>query len=376
MDLAAASPLRIAFLAWRDTTHPDGGGSEVFVEKVARRLVAEGHTVTLVCARHPGSRRRDVTGGVRVVRAGGRLTVYPRALSWLVRHRRRVDVVVDVVNGLPFGTPLVRRHGVVGLVHHVHKRQWQIIYPGFAGRVGWFIERRLLPLLYGRLPVVTVSEASRRDLVRLGLTRERITVVRNGVDHVPSDEPRSVRPRLCVLARLVPHKQIDHAFAVVARLRDEVPDLVLDVVGEGWWRPELEADLARRGLGEDAVVLHGHLNDRERDAVLAGAWAMLLPSAKEGWGLAVVEAAVQGTPTLGYRSSGGLTESVRDGETGVLVDDLEDLVEATRALLADPARCHRLGEQARAYAAGLTWEATTDQLETLAETVRTGRRRR
>jgi glycosyltransferase involved in cell wall biosynthesis len=358
---------RIAFLAWRDTTHPDGGGSEVFVEEVARRLVARGHTVTLVCARHPGSRRRDEVGGVRVVRVGGRLTVYPRGLWWLVRHRRRVDVVVDVVNGLPFGRRLVRRRGVVGLVHHVHQRQWQIIYPGLAGRIGWFVERRFVPLLYRRRPVVTVSEASRRDLERLGLDHDRITVVRNGVDHVPSGAARSELPRLCLLARLVPHKQIDHAFAVVARLREEFPGLVLDVVGEGWWRAELEADLARLGLGSDAVVLHGHLGDRERDDVLARAWAMLLPSAKEGWGLAVIEAAVQGTPTVGYRSSGGLTESVRDGETGVLVDGLDGLVAATRSLLADPARCRALGAAARDYAAALTWQATADQLETVLE---------
>ncbi len=367
---------RVAFLAWRDTTHPDGGGSEVFVEEVARRLVARGHRVTLVCARHPGARRRDVVGGVRVVRVGGRLTVYPRGLAWLVRNRRQVDVVVDVVNGLPFGTPLVRRRGVVGLVHHVHRRQWQIIYPGLAGRLGWFVERRLLPLLYGRRPVATVSGASRRDLEQLGLDAERITVVRNGVDHVPSDAARSPRPRLCVLARLVPHKQIDHAFEVVERLRPEFPDLVLDVVGEGWWREELEADLARRGLDEQTVPLHGHLSNRERDAVLARAWAMLLPSAKEGWGLAVVEAAVQGTPTVGYRSSGGLTESVRDGETGLLADDLDGLVEATRTLLGDPSRCRRLGEAARDYASGLTWEATADQFEALLEaSVSPGRRR-
>ena len=49
---------------------------------------------------------------------------------------------------------------------------------------------------------------------------------------------------------------------------------------------------------------------------------MLLPSVKEGWGLAIMEAAAQGTPTLAYRSAGGVTESIVDGETGLLVDDL------------------------------------------------------
>ncbi len=67
------------------------------------------------------------------MRRGGRLTVYPRALAWLAAPPPRTSTsVVDVVNGLPFGAPLVRRRGVVALVHHVHARQWQIIYPGLA----------------------------------------------------------------------------------------------------------------------------------------------------------------------------------------------------------------------------------------------------
>ncbi len=64
-------------------------------------------------------------------------------------------------------------------------------------------------------------------------------------------------------------------------------------VDDGWWRDELERDLARRGIAAD-VSLHGHVTDGERDRLLAEAWLMLLPSVKEGWGLAVLEAAVQG----------------------------------------------------------------------------------
>lgn len=153
-------PVRIVFLTWRDTTHPDGGGSEVFVESVGRELVERGHEVTVLCARHAGAARREVLDGVRLRRLGGRLTVYLWGLAWLVRHRRDVDVVVDVVNGLPFASPLVRRHGVVALVHHVHAEQWRIIYPGLAGRIGWFVESRVVPLLYCGRPFLTVSDSS------------------------------------------------------------------------------------------------------------------------------------------------------------------------------------------------------------------------
>ncbi|WP_109506326.1 glycosyltransferase family 4 protein [Nocardioides speluncae] len=355
-------PLDIAILSWRDTTHPDGGGSEVFVEEVARELVRRGHRVTLRCAAHGDAPAEQDLDGVRLMRRGARLTVYPRSLLWVARHRRRYDVVLDVINGIPFGTPLVRRRGLVGLVHHVHQRQWQIIYPGFWGRVGWFVESRLTPLLYRRVPFLTVSEASATDLARLGTPAAAITVARNGLAVAPAAVPRSASPRLCVLARLVPHKQIEHALAVVERLRPEFPDLRLDIVGEGWWHDRLQADAEQRGV-EKSVTFHGRVSDAERDRLLAEAWLALLPSAKEGWGLAVLEAAAQGTPTVAYRDAGGVAESIVDGRTGILAENEDDLVAVTRQLLSDAELRERMGTEAVAWSRRFTWEATTDVVE-------------
>lgn len=353
--------MKVAFLTWRDSTHPDGGGSEVFVEQVARGLVRRGHDVTVLCARHGDAPATEDLDGVRLVRTGGRLTVYPRGLWWLLRHRR-TDVVVDVINGLPFGTPLVRRRGVVALVHHVHQRQWQIIYPGLWGRLGWFVESRLTPALYRGRPHLTVSEASRRDLVALGIPAGSVTVARNGLASTPAGVTRSATPRLVVLARLVPHKQIEHAVAVVAALRTEHPDLHLDVVGDGWWREELEADVRDRGVG-DRVTFHGHVPDDARDRLLARAWLALLPSVKEGWGLAVLEAAAQRTATVAYRDAGGVTESVVDGVTGLLVEDLTEMTDAVRRVLADPSQRDRLGDAAAERAREFDWSVTTGVVE-------------
>ena len=53
----------VTFLTWRDQGHPDGGGSEVYVESVARELVRRGHRVQVRCARYPGSARREMSQG-------------------------------------------------------------------------------------------------------------------------------------------------------------------------------------------------------------------------------------------------------------------------------------------------------------------------
>jgi glycosyltransferase involved in cell wall biosynthesis len=354
--------VRVLFLSWRDTSHPDGGGSEVYVEQVAAGLAARGHDVTILCAKHPGAADVSVRDGIRIVRRGGRLTVYLWGLTYLLSPAgRRTDVVVDVINGLPFATPLVRRRGLVALVHHLHREQWRIIYPGWAGRLGWFVESRVVPRLYRRVPFVTVSAASRRDLLDLGV--ERVCIVHNGTPPLPRHTvPRSATPRLCVLARLVPHKRIEQAIALVGDLRVRHPGLLLDLVGDGWWADQLDAEIAARGLG-DVVVRHGRVDEQTKADLLGQAWLMVLPSVREGWGIAVLEAAATGTPTVAYLGAGGTAEAVVDGVTGVLVADEAQLRETVDELLGDPARLASMGTAAQERAATFTWAEATDGLE-------------
>lgn len=363
--VASAAPLRIAFLSWRDGGHPDGGGSERYVQEIAERLVRNGHRVTIVCASYPGAAADETEHGVRFLRLGGRYSVYLHGLRFLLSTDGRAqDIVVDVINGIPFGARLVRRRGLLVLVHHLHREQWRMIYPGLRGSIGWFIESRVAPALYRGTRHVTVSYASRDDLVAIGIPPALITVVRNGVDPpaLGSGHTRSVTPRLCVLARLVPHKQIEHALLVLARLAPEIPDLHLDVIGKGWWSDRLIERVGQLCL-QDRVSFHGYLPTERRDRLLAQAWLMLAPSAKEGWGIAITEAAAVGTPTIAYRCGGGVREAIVDGSTGLLAENLDDMVALTRLVLHDGQLRAQLSRSAADYAHLFSWDATAAQFE-------------
>jgi glycosyltransferase involved in cell wall biosynthesis len=353
---------RVVFLVWRDTRHPEGGGSEVYVEHMARHLARTGHDVTVFCASHPGAPDDEVIDGVSFVRRGGRLSVYPHGLNYLLRTGRGADVVVDVQNGLPFFSPLVRRGATTVLVHHVHREQWQMIYPGWRGRLGWWLESRVAPRVNRGHRYITVSRASANDLATLGVEARDITVVHNGVDLPAAGEPqpRHDEPTICVLARLVPHKQVEHALYAVAKLAVEVPDLRLDVIGDGWWRDHLTTRCEELGIAE-RVTFHGHVSADERDALLDRSWVMLAPSVKEGWGLAVIEAAAHGVPTIAYASAGGVRESVLNGVTGHLVDGLEELVGRTRDLLMDDLVRHQMSLSARDHALDFDWSRSAER---------------
>ena len=347
----------IAFLSWRDTRNPEGGGAERFMEKMAAGLVARGCRVTIFSAAHAAAPPDEVVDGIRFVRRGSKMSVYPQGLRALARgDLGTVDLVVDIQNGLPFLSRLVTRKPVVVLVHHVHREQWPVVYPGVTGRVGWWVERRLAPWVYRRCQYVAVSRATRAELRELGVTGPRIAVVHNGTDPVVPVRPgKATVPTVATVGRLVPHKQVEHAIDAVLTLRAEFPDIRLHVVGSGWWEAELHEYVAARGAGE-TVVFEGQVDEEHKHEIYERAWVLALPSLKEGWGLVIGEAGMHATPTVAYRSAGGTRESVADDRSGLLVDTEQEFTEAVGRLLRDGALRARLGAGSREMSHQFTWD--------------------
>ena len=187
-------PIRsVLLLCWRDIGHPQGGGSETYLERIGAHLAESGVRVTLRTARYPGAPRREVVDGVqshsrrrpllRLCLGGvgdGRGADRSRSAATGAagcgrRHPERVAV---------HGSSRVRPRRVAVLVHHCHREQWPVAGP-VLGRIGWFVESRLSPRVHRRNQYVTVSLPSARDLTGLGVNPNHIAVVRNGLDQAP-----------------------------------------------------------------------------------------------------------------------------------------------------------------------------------------------
>ncbi|HEX6360050.1 glycosyltransferase family 4 protein [Actinophytocola sp.] len=353
---------KVLLVNWRDTRHPEGGGSERYVERMAEGLARRGYDVTIQCAAHANAPRDEMVAGVRFRRRGGRFSVYGWAL--LAIMTTRPDVVVDVQNGMPFFSRLVARCPVLVLVHHVHREQWRAVLGPALGRIGWFIESWLAPRLYRKCRYLTVSEVTRAELVRLGVAASRITVVHNGLDPVPRTRAaQDPDPTLVLVGRLVPHKRVEHAIDAVARLATRWPKLRLEVVGQGWWLRTLREHAELRDV-QDRVTLHGWVDEQDKHEIIARSWLHLCPSVKEGWGVVIMEAAAHGVPSVAYRAAGGVAESIVDGTTGLLATDFDDFVRKVESLLDSASLRTEMGAAGRAWAAEFDWERSVDAFET------------
>ena len=142
-------------------------------------------------------------------------------------------------------------------------------------------------------------------------------------------------------------------------------EVELLVGGTGDQAEALQRLAVRRGVSNRVHFL-GFVTDEEKLRLLRTSWLHVLTSPKEGWGISNLEAAACGTPTIASDAP-GLRESVRHGETGLLVPhgDVHALVDAILTLIDDPARRESMGVAARRFAERFSWDASAHAMEAL-----------
>jgi glycosyltransferase involved in cell wall biosynthesis len=369
--LTSEAPLagvRVAVLNWRDLDHSLAGGSEQYAWEFATGLLEAGAQVQFLCSRDRGQTRRAHRGGIDILRGGGRFTYYLWVAWQLLRSRRRLDVVVDVENGIPQFSPLYVRRAcrVVLVMHHVHQDQFGVYFPAPIAAFGRFLEARVMPRLYRRARTVAISGSTREEMQRrLGWQRP-VTILANGLAFpvVEGAVPDAGSlDRIVVHGRVVAHKRVDVVVEAFAAALRERPGLRLDICGRGPAEPDVRQKVSDLGVA-DQVTLHGFVPEEELQELLRGSRLHVCGSDAEGWGLVVIEAAAYGVPTVARRVP-GLRDSIRDGSTGWLLDDdgipLADLLSrgmlAALAELDDDERRTSVAQACRDWAGQFTWAA-------------------
>jgi glycosyltransferase involved in cell wall biosynthesis len=368
--------VRILILNWQDRENPHSGGAEIHLHEIFGRIARSGHEVDLLCGGWKGSPDRVSLDGIEVYRAGGRYT-FPFVARSHYRKRlasRNHDVVIEDLNKAPLYTPLWRLPPVVALVHHLFGATAFRETAAPLAAALWIAERPI-GSLYRSLPFEAVSESTADDLVERGVPRANIRVIYNGVDsskYTPDATQRSSSPTFLYLGRLKRYKGIDILIRVMADLRDT--EAVLEIAGTGDYRPELEKLAAALDLGGRVRFL-GYVSEEEKLMLFRRAWACVIASPKEGWGISNMEASASGTPVVASDSP-GIRESVRNGETGFLVPhgDVAAFAGALRRLIGNPSLVQSLGEAGRRFAERFTWErSAAETVAHLQEVVQRGK---
>jgi glycosyltransferase involved in cell wall biosynthesis len=324
------------------------GGAERWYRNLAQRLAAEGHDVTYLTLRQWPRIERGEVPGVRVVTAGPRMALYRGAgqrrilpplvfgagvLAHLLRHGRRYDVVHTA--SFPYfsllAAGLVRRAAGFRLVVDWHelwsRRYWREYLGGLGGRVGWAVQALCLRVPQHAFCFARLTAGRLREE---GVCGEVTVLEGEYAGPLTAAAPLPAEPLVVFAGRHIPEKRAPAVVPAVGRARERLPELRGRILGDGPERGAVLAAIEREGL-EGIVEAPGFVDGEVVDHDLARALCMVLPSAREGYGMVVVEASAVGTPSVVVRGEdNAATELVEDGVNGFVAASAspEDLAAA------------------------------------------------
>lgn len=352
--------LSILVVNWRDMKNPEAGGAEVHLHEIFKRIAGMGHHVTLLASAFDGAVAEEAVDGIRVVRRGGKFTFnfhVPGALNSLMRERD-FDVVVDDVNKIPFYTPAYVRKPVLALAHHLFA-ETIFIEAFFPLATYVYFSEWLIPVFYRNTRFVVVSQSTKDEFVKRGLSEERIGVVHNAVDHDvyrPDFAAKSDTPLIGYVGRIKKYKCIENLLEAARIVFGKLPEARMVVAGSGDHLEALKKTAAAIGIA-DRTDFIGHVGEKAKVDMLRRAHVVANPSSKEGWGVTVIESNACGTPVVASNVP-GLRDAVVDGETGFLVPhgDTEELAGKMLTLLEDEDLRRAMSDRAVEWSKKFNWD--------------------
>ncbi len=359
-------------------TYFDTNGIVSILERLERWALATGRDVTIVTASGESEIRRAGFVNLPAI-VEFDLPIYrdyrlhfPSCLSVLELAEKEGYDLIHVTTPGPVGISALLAARLLGIPlvgsYHTQVPEYARILSGSERleRVLWEFVR----YFYSQCErVLAPSRLQIEDLAARGFARERLGLLRTGVDtdlFHPARRSEAFRERvgargailLLYVGRVSKEKDLHLLAAARERLDAEGLTTRIVVVGDGPYRTELEATLG------DAAYFTGILKGEELAAAFASADLFVFPSTTDTFGCVVLEAMASGLPVI-VTDAGGARESVREGETGLVAraGDARDLAEKVLRLARAPREMREMGRRARAAALAAGWDRAFETLD-------------
>jgi glycosyltransferase involved in cell wall biosynthesis len=274
--------------------------------------------------------------------------------------------VIDQINTIPFFTPLWADIPRFVMMWQLAREVWWYESRFPLNAIGYALEPLYLRV-YRHTPVITFSRSTEADLRGLGL-RGPIHVIPPGIEMIePSHVAKTEEPSFIYVGRIAPSKRIEdivNAFAIYRRSKGHGRLLLVGSGSHGYVARVLQ--LAENLRVRDSIEHAGWLRGEVKYRRMTESHALLMASVREGWGLVVTESNSCGTPAVVYDVP-GLRDSVRNGETGLVVPpNPRGMAEGMLQLTGDCVLYRRLQDAALRWSRSFNYDAMTSAVsETL-----------
>ena len=361
--------MKIAIFSELFFPYVQGGGERRFYE-IAKRL-AKKHEVHVYTMNLEGVVSEEIIEGIKIHRIGKSHPIDKRSNAPMISYfyhavRTGTKEKFDIIDCNTYisaiaGGIVAKRTNTPCLVHvhDVYSPNWHIFLNSrILGLAGELLERIVLKMKFNKF--IVVSSSTKKLVEPFGV--KNIVVVTNGVDdHLfyPSDAER--QKKIIYVGRLVASKNVFDlldAFRVVINTH---PEYILEIVGNGELRPELEQIAEHLGIADKvtftgSVKLNSIVADKIRESRM-----LVNPSIREGFGLVMLEGMACGTPVVGYDLDA--YKDFADENNSILAKDLKGLIEGIISLIENNEKWMKLSENGKITALKFSWDEITDKLE-------------
>lgn len=369
--------MKILWLAWKDTGHPEGGGAEVVLWQHAKRMVDEGHDVTILTCGYKKDgvlvASDEIHEGVRIIRVGTNRYAHSfQALAYYVRHLRgKYDLVIETVNTAPYFAVFFERKAPKYLLYHQLAREvWHYETKAPLSHLGYHVIEPVATRImsWSKVPTITVSDSTRNDLRRFGFKNDAIHNISLGIEIDPVKDLTRVKKfeELTMLSfgTFRAMKRTIDQIAAFEAAKASIPKLQLKLAGSSSseYGKKVLQRIAASPYKKDIEYL-GKVSEAKKISLMQRSHIIVVTSIKEGWGLIVTEANSQGTPAVVYDVD-GLRDSVRDKITGkVTKPNPMDLAAGVVEVLKNKKQYDRMRQAAWLWSKEITFDKSYKDLK-------------
>ena len=364
--------MNVVIFSPRSISHSKAGGAERYLHEIITRI--KGVKLLVISS-------TDRRGGRKIANYPEYIVTrkeffVPISLIKCMKIAMQFDLYIENISKFPTIWPLIFSKlfskPLLVIVHHVHGKTLFKELPWPIALLLYIYEIFSLKIytLFATL-VITVSETSRKELIKLGFPREKIIIIPPGhfskKSIIYSSTSKAEYPLVVYIGRVKRYKRVDELVKAMSIIKTVIPSVKCVIAGSGDHNVYKELKELAKKLGLDKnIEFKEAISEEEKAKYLEKAWVYVMTSMKEGFGISALEAQACGTPVVGYKIP-GLIDSVKDGETGFLVPDGDRaaLAKTVLRVLMDKELRVEMSRKAKLFASNYSWESSAEKFSTL-----------
>ena len=336
--------MNILVLNWKDWKDPEAGGSELATYYLVQNLISKGHKVTYFCRTVNKNNQKNIipiedrNNKINIIQKGNRFSVYIWAIIYyLFKLRKKFDFIIDVHNAIPWFTPCYSRKKRILIVYHIVNKIWFREMPFPLSWIGYILETKIMPKVYRRTKIITISPSTKKEIIEMGFKKDNIIISYLGINKKLKKGTKSKRPQLVYIGRIKKYKNID-------KFIDLCKDLNIngEIIGQGDYKKELKNYVEKNNLS-NLIKFSGFVSEEKKIEAYQKAWAFIMPSMKEGWGITCIEANKCGTPVIAFNVE-GIKDAIKNNKNGFLCKNYNEMLKKTQELINNKKMLEKLSK--------------------------------